>query len=264
MGALRGQYEKAELARRLSEANLEVREASRAKSEFLANMSHELRTPLNAIIGFSEIMAREILGPVGQPRYRDYAHDIQDSGKHLLGVINDILDLSRIEAGRMTLVEDEVDLAAVISGCVRLLSYRAATAGVAIVPDFDKETCRIRADEGRIRQIGFNLLANAIKFTPQGGEVRIAIAPNHDGEVELTVADTGIGMRPEDIPVAMTPFQQVQTGGVRNIGGTGLGLPLTKTLVELHGGRLAISSALGEGTTVSAVFPRERVMSATG
>jgi two-component system cell cycle sensor histidine kinase PleC len=259
-GALRGQYEKAALAEQLSEANMEVREASRAKSEFLANMSHELRTPLNAIIGFSEIMAREILGPVGQARYRDYANDIQDSGKHLLGVINDILDLSRVEAGRMTLLEDEVDLASVIGGCVRLLSHRAATAGVAITVDFQAETPRICADEGRIRQIGFNLLANAIKFTPQGGEVTISVAPNDDGEVEFTVKDTGIGMRPEDIPIALTPFQQVQTGGVRNQGGTGLGLPLTKTLVELHGGRLVISSQLGQGTTVCAIFPLERVL----
>jgi signal transduction histidine kinase len=264
MGALRGQYEKADLARRLSEANMEVREASRAKSEFLANMSHELRTPLNAIIGFSEIMAREILGPLGQARYRDYAHDIQDSGKHLLGVINDILDLSRVEAGRMTLLEDEVDLCAVIGGCVRLLSHRAATAGVTIACDFQPGLPRIRADEGRIRQIGFNLLANSIKYTPQGGEVRIRIAPNGDGEMELAIADTGIGMSPEDIPIALTPFQQVQTGGARNLGGTGLGLPLTKTLVELHGGRLAISSALGQGTTVSAIFPAERVLPNTG
>src|SRR5579883_557241 len=264
MGALRGQYEKANLARRLSEANMEVREASRAKSEFLANMSHELRTPLNAIIGFSEIMAREILGPLGQTRYRDYAHDIQDSGKHLLGVINDILDLSRIEAGRMTLLEDEVDLCAVIAGCVRLLSHRAATAGVVIDCDFQPAMPRIRADEGRIRQIGFNLLANSIKYTPQGGEVRIRIAPNGDGEIELAIADTGIGMSPEDIPIALTPFRQVQTGGARNVGGTGLGLPLTKTLVELHGGRLAISSALGQGTTVSAIFPAERVLPNTG
>lgn len=258
--ALRGQYEKAALADQLFRANAEVREASRAKSEFLANMSHELRTPLNAIIGFSEIMAREILGPIGEDRYRDYAADIQDSGKHLLGVINDILDLSRIEAGEMALLEDDVDLACVMGGCVRLLSHRAA--GVAIETDFDPSAPLIRADEGRIRQIGFNLIANAIKFTPQGGQVRISIGPNGDGEIVLTVADTGIGMRPEDIPIALTPFQQVRTGGMRNHGGTGLGLPLTKTLVELHGGQLAVSSALGLGTTVSVTFPRNRVLPA--
>ena len=258
--ALRGQYEKAALADQLFRANAEVREASRAKSEFLANMSHELRTPLNAIIGFSEIMARQILGPIGLDRYRDYASDIQNSGTHLLGVINDILDLSRVEAGRMTLLEDKVDLADVIGSCVHLLSHRAATAGVALDTDFSDATPPIHADEGRIRQIGFNLIANAIKFTPQGGQARIVVAANAQGEVTLTVADTGIGMRPEDIPIALAPFQQVQTAGLRNHGGTGLGLPLTKTLVELHGGRLDIFSALGVGTTVTVIFPRSRIL----
>jgi len=260
VAALRGQYEKATLADRLATAAAEVRQASRAKSEFLANMSHELRTPLNAIIGFSEIMAREILGPIGQARYRDYASDIQVSGKHLLGVINDILDLSRIEAGKMTLVDDEVNLADVIGGCVHLLSHRVLAAGLSVERQFNPETPLIRADEGRIRQIGFNLIANAIKFTPRGGSVWVSIGTNDAGEIVLSVADTGIGMRPEDIPIALTPFQQVQTGGARNHGGTGLGLPLTKTLVELHDGRLEISSALGQGTTVSVTFPRGRAV----
>ena len=261
VAALRGQYEKAALADQLSTANAEVRGASRAKSEFLANMSHELRTPLNAIIGFSEIMSREILGPIGLQRYRDYAADIQESGKHLLGVINDILDLSRVEAGKMTLVEDEVDLAVIMGGCARLLAHRANAGGVRLETDFAEETIRMRADEGRMRQIGFNLLTNAIKFTPQGGRVRVHLEVDAGRRVVLQIEDTGVGMRQEDIPLALTPFQQVGSGGVRNMGGTGLGLPLTKTLVELHGGTLTINSALGRGTGVTVAFPRERTIS---
>jgi len=263
-------YANEALAAELAQANGELREAkaiiedaSKAKSAFLASMSHELRTPLNAIIGFSEVMSREVLGPMGTSRYRDYAGDIHASGQHLLGLINDVLDISKIEAGELRLDRETVDLAAVMKGCVRLLSDRAMRAGIQL-----ELSCRtgrpfVYADESRIRQIGFNLLSNAIKFTPASGQVSVAITAEEDGNLILAVSDTGVGMAPEDIPLALTPFKQAESGKNKAREGTGLGLPLTKTLVEAHGGTLRIMSRLGEGTTVIAIFPRSALTAAT-
>ncbi len=236
--------------------------ASQAKSAFLANMSHELRTPLNAIIGFSEIMQKEMFGPLGVERYRDYAHDIHDSGKHLLDLINDVLDFSKIEAGKLVLHESTVAAATVVRHCHRLMTTIAETGGVALVIDAPAGNPALKADESKLKQILLNLLSNAIKFTPHGGCVTTRFAIEHDGSLVLAVADTGVGMRAEDIPRALSPFVQLEDPMTRRHQGTGLGLPLTKSLVELHGGTLAVASIPGSGTTVTLRFPRARVEAA--
>ncbi len=241
----------------LVRAHAESEAASRAKSEFLANMSHELRTPLNAIIGFAEVIERETFGPAG-PRYREYAGDIHGSGRHLLQVINDILDLAKVEAGQMLLHEARLDPALVMQGCVRLIKPRAAKSNVRIYTAFDPNLPVLLADEARLRQIGLNLLSNAVKFTKAGGRVSISTGIDGEGGITIAVADTGIGMTADEIRIALEPFQQVTSSLSRTNEGTGLGLPLTKTLVELHGGRLEITSAPGRGTTVTARFPPSR------
>ncbi|MGH7124949.1 MAG: ATP-binding protein, partial [Stellaceae bacterium] len=236
--------------------------ASRAKSEFLANMSHELRTPLNAIIGFSELMTSELLGKLGNPRYHEYAADILDSAKHLLTVINEVLDFSRAEAGELKLDESELDPAQVIRSTRRMIEERAAAAGLTLETILPDRLLRLRADEHMLRQMLLNLLWNAIKFTPEGGRVSIIAEPGDDGTLRVEVADTGIGMSLEEIPTALTPFRQVDSSLTRKHGGTGLGLPLVKSRIELHGGRLAIESARGVGTTVALIFPPSRVAAA--
>jgi len=243
--------------REVVRARAEVETASRAKSEFLANMSHELRTPLSAIIGFAEVIALETFGPTA-PRYREYASDIHGSGRHLLQVINDVLDLSKVEAGQMLLHEARLDPALVMQGCVRLLKPRAAKSNVRIYTAFDAQLPVLLADEARLRQIGLNLLSNAIKFTKAGGRVSIATGLDREGGISIAVTDTGIGMSADEIAIALEPFQQVMSSQSRTNEGTGLGLPLTKTLVELHGGRLDIASAPGRGTTVTVAFPASR------
>lgn len=248
--------------RRLAAAKEEAEAASRTKSEFLANISHELRTPLNAIIGFSDVMRSELLGPLG-PRYRSYAKDIQESGEHLLGIINDILDLSKIEAGRLTLHEEIVDPAAIARDCTRLVSARAEEAGVLlrlrVLADAPRQ---VSADELKLKQILLNLLSNAIKFTPRGGHVDVVLQRGRDGNLEIMIEDTGVGMSDEDLAIALQPFGQVESTFTRTRQGTGLGLPLTKGLVELHGGTMRIESALGRGTTVTVSFPLVRVWAA--
>jgi len=241
----------------LVRAHAEAEAASRAKSEFLANMSHELRTPLNAIIGFAEVIESETFGPTG-PRYREYAGDIHGSGRHLLQVINDILDLAKVEAGQMLLHEARLDPALVMQGCVRLIKPRAAKSNVRIYTAFDPNLPVLLADEARLRQIGLNLLSNAVKFTKAGGRVSISTGVDGAGGITIAVADTGIGMTADEIRIALEPFQQVTSSFSRTNEGTGLGLPLTKTLVELHGGRLDITSAPGRGTTVTVSFPPAR------
>jgi signal transduction histidine kinase len=241
----------------LMRAHAEAESASRAKSEFLANMSHELRTPLNAIIGFAEVIERETFGPAA-PRYREYASDIHGSGRHLLQVINDVLDLSKVEAGQMLLHEARLDPALVMQGCVRLLKPRAAKSNVRIYTSFDPHLPVLLADEARLRQIGLNLMSNAVKFTKPGGRVSVSTGLDRDGGIAIAVTDTGIGMTAEEIAIALEPFQQVMSSQSRTNEGTGLGLPLTKTLVELHGGRLDIASAPGRGTTVTVSFPASR------
>jgi signal transduction histidine kinase len=233
--------------------------ANRAKSEFLANMSHELRTPLNAIIGFSEALGGGYFGAL-TPKQATYIQDIHDAGKHLLQLINNVLDMSKLDAGRMTLSEESVDVAQVIDEAVRLLSQRAQKAHVTLAVEPRATSARLRADELRVRQIVLNLVTNAVKFTPAYGRVTVRTLRRQDGGFAVEVADTGIGMRPEDIAVALTPFAQVENFMTRRQEGTGLGLPIVKALIELHGGKLQIESRLSHGTTVTAEFPSYRVI----
>ena len=244
----------------LKKAKEQAEYASRAKTDFLANMSHELRTPLNSILGFSEVLMREILGPHGNAKYKEYAEDIHYSGTHLLRLINEVLDLSKLEAGEIAIAEDEIDVAEVIKTCVKMVEGRSS----------DKETCLstifpaglpgLRVDELRFKQILLNLLSNAIKFTPTDGEVTVSARVNGDGRYVIEVADTGVGIAAADIPKVLEPFGQVDDVLTRNYEGSGLGLHLAKSFTEMHGGVLEIKSALGEGTTVILTFPKERTV----
>jgi PAS domain S-box-containing protein len=244
----------AALVRSKEEAEL----ANRAKTEFLANISHELRTPLNAIIGFSDLMQREMLGPLGNDQYRSYLHDIYQSGNHLHDVINDILDLSKIEAGQIELREEPVDVRMAIERCVRVVSARAEEGGLKLVPRIADRLPIILADERKVKQILINLLSNAVKFTENGGTITIEALPAEGSGVMLRVSDTGIGIAVADIPRALTPFMQVDSTLSRRHEGTGLGLPLTKSLAELHGGTLSLESEPGKGTTVTVFLPESR------
>jgi len=234
--------------------------ASRMKSEFLANMSHELRTPLNAIIGFSDVMRQELLGPVGEPRYREYVGHIHDSGEHLRALVNDVLDLAKIEAGRMALEESAVELAALLRESLDLVRAQAERGRVALALDCPAAPPPLRADGRRLKQALLNLLSNAVKFTPAGGEVRLRARILADGGVEIGVRDTGCGLEAGDIERVQQPFVQVESAQARTHGGTGLGLPLARNLVELHGGSLALASAPGEGTTATITLPARRVL----
>ena len=235
--------------------------ANRAKSEFLANMSHELRTPLNAIIGFSEIMKEETHGPLGGEKYGEYSEHIHSSGKHLLELINDVLDVSAIEAGKLDLHESNVHLDDTVEATVQMVQSRADYNGVEIINLVDRTFPMVIADELRIKQIMVNLLSNAVKFTPRGGSITVDSRFENGNPVELIVADTGIGMDALDLTKAMEKFGQTERGDLmQHHGGTGLGLPLTKGLVEAHGGTLEITSELDKGTTVTVYLPRERVL----
>jgi signal transduction histidine kinase len=238
--------------------------ASEAKSRFLANMSHELRTPLNAIIGFSEMMRTEALGPVGSPRYRAYADDINRSGMHLLGLINDLLDLSKIEAGKMELVEDMVDVPRLVEDCLLLVRDVARRGKVELVAEVPSGLPLLYADERKLKQVLLNLLSNAVKFTPEGGKVAVAAEASGGRGLALAIADTGIGIAPEHLAVVLEPFGQVRQAqdDLAEPHGTGLGLPLSRALAELHGGRLEIESAPGRGTTIRLCLPPERVRAA--
>ncbi len=239
------------------EANLRVakeqaEQANRAKTDFLANMGHELRTPLNAIIGFSELISAEAMGPVGTPLYRAYAGDIAASGQHLLAIINDILDMAHSEAGTLPLVTETVDLASLIEACRDEIARACAAAGHALSLVVAPDLPALEADPVRLRQVVHNLVSNAVRFTPEGGRVEIAAAAASDGGITLTVADTGIGMSAEDLAVALEPFRQVDGALSRRYEGTGLGLPLTKTLVELHEGTLRDRKPQGRRARASA------------
>ena len=232
--------------------------AYRTKSQFLANMSHELRTPLNAILGFSQLIREPTAGPV-DAQNRSYADDIHAAGQHLLNLINDILDLSKIEVGRMQLHSGIVDVSDVVRKCCRLVHEHARMERLTLVQDIPPDIPCLMADELRLKQVIVNLLSNAIKFTPSGGCVRIAAAPRANGGLDLSIADTGVGMSATEIGTALTPFQQIDRGLGRSYEGTGLGLPLAKTLTELHGARFEIASTPGVGTVVTITMPRERV-----
>jgi PAS domain S-box-containing protein len=245
----------------LRQAMKEADFANRSKSEFLANMSHELRTPLNAIIGFSEIIKNQLFGPVGNPQYIEYAHDIYDSGELLLSLINDILDMSKIEAGKRPLAEADLAVADVVRSVMRLVAVRAKAGHVKMNIHVPPEIHNVRAEEKALKQILANLLTNAIKFTPEGGLVTLSVRIADDGRMAFEVRDTGIGMKPEDIPVALTPFGQIENVLSRKNQGTGLGLPLTKALIELHGGELRLDSEVGAGTAVTVFLPAERIVS---
>lgn len=246
----------------LIQARTSAESASRIKSEFLAKVSHELRTPLNAIIGFSEIMVAELMGPMGSEHYRDYAKDIHFSGEHLLNIVNDLLDLSKVEAGKLELREDDVALEDLFSNCERFFVDRAAAANIALTVSVPPSPVVVRCDHVRTKQILINLLSNALKFTPEGGEVKLGADLEADGGLLIAVSDSGVGMSKDDLKVALEPFQQVDNSLGREHEGTGLGLPLTKSLVELHGGYMSIGSKPNEGTTVTIGLPSERVSAA--
>jgi len=237
--------------------------ANRAKSEFLANMSHELRTPLNAIIGFSEIMKTERFGPIGSSRYRAYLDDVFESAHHLLTLINDVLDVAKIEAGRLELFETEVCPDKLIDSVVRLVAERAERGRIRLSKAVRPNLPRIIVDERKLKQILLNLLSNAIKFTPDGGKVEISASYESGGPFRFAVKDTGIGMRREDLAVALSPFGQVDGQLSRKFEGTGLGLPLSKALAELHGGDLRFETAPGRGTTVTLWLPAGRLVRGT-
>jgi PAS domain S-box-containing protein len=233
--------------------------ANRTKTEFLANMSHELRTPLNAIIGFAEVIKDQMFGPVGQSKYADYAKDIHSSGRHLLAVINDILDLSKLEAGKLELRESEVSLNRVAEECMTLVRDRAGKNNVRLVGEFDPLAPPLLCDERALKQVLLNFLSNAVKFTPAGGQVTLAIRRVVDG-VAVSVTDTGIGMSKDEIEVALTAFGQIDSKLARRHHGTGLGVPIAKSLIELHGGTLTVESTPKVGTTMIATFPASRIV----
>jgi len=240
--------------RELAGAMAAAEQANRAKSQFLASMSHELRTPLNAIIGFSDVVRQETLGPVSPPKYLEYVNDIHDSGLHLLSLINDVLDMAKIEAGKLELRPCELDIAIVAAAALRLVEAQAAESGLALSLDVESGLS-LTADERAIRQILTNLLSNAVKFTPRGGCVLLFAQRTVDGGVVLGVEDTGVGMSPDGVTRAMQPFGQVEQTMAVEHRGTGLGLPIVKALVEAHGATFHVDTRPGEGTRVWAEFP---------
>lgn len=239
-------------ALRLAEA------ASRSKTQFLANMSHELRTPLNAIIGFSEVMRREMLGPIGMPQYQSYSTDIHDSAKHLLAIINDLLDISSIEVGSHRLTEESFDPVAACQSVMTLLADKARQNAISLQLDPQRGMGRLLADRRMLIQMLINLVANAIKFTPRGGSVTLKTRRRADGRFQFSVIDTGIGIAPDDLERVTKPFEQVEGVYARRHDGVGLGLSLVNSMIELHGGELDLRSTIGHGTTASIVFPLSR------
>ena len=241
----------------LQAAKDQAEDASRSKSQFLANMSHELRTPLNAVIGFSEIIRDAMMGPVSA-RYQEYARDICSSGEHLLSVINDTLDLSKIEVGQLDIYEEVVEVAEVVTACHRIIRERVQKSKLELVINIPENLPALRADQRRLKQIFLNLLSNAVKFTPENGRITVTANLLPTSQIEFSVADTGIGMKPEDMKIALEPFRQIDGELNRRYEGTGLGLPLVQRLAELHGGKLDIVTAPDAGTTVTITLPAAR------
>ena len=247
-----------ELIREIAAARDAAEAASAAKSQFLAQVSHELRTPLNAILGFSEAIKSEIHGPLGDGRYAEYLEYIHQSGRHLLALINDLLDLSKADAGALTLQLDQVDLGDIARSCAATIAVQAAENDVVLHVDAAGDLPALRADPLRLRQILLNLLGNAVKFTPRGGRVSLRISALGKDTVAISVSDTGIGMDPNDVSKALAPFIQIDDGSTRSYEGAGLGLPITHRLVLLHGGTLSVSTAKGKGMTVQVTLPMTR------
>jgi signal transduction histidine kinase len=242
------------------ELRLQAESANKSKSDFLAVMSHELRTPLNAILGFTQIMQNRMFGPVGSERYVGYVDDIHKTANHLLSIITDILDLSKAEAGKLTLHEEVFDMIAVLDHCLRLLRERAAEQGLRVSLQTPPGVgLHLRGDERLVKQVFLNLIGNAIKFTPAGGSISVSLTADPDGSWTVRFADTGIGIGEADLTRVLEPFVQVESAFARKHGGTGLGLPLVKKVMELHDGSIEIASTLGAGTTVAIRFPVERV-----
>jgi signal transduction histidine kinase len=241
--------------REIEDKSRQLEAASRHKSEFLANMSHELRTPLNAIIGFSEVLGERMFGELNE-KQEEYLKDIHASGQHLLSLINDILDLSKVEAGRMELELTDFNLPVTLDNALTLVRERAGRHGIALHITVDDRVEHVQADERKIKQIVLNLLSNAIKFTPEGGRIDVRASPG-DGGVEVSVSDTGVGIAPEDQQAIFEEFRQVGTAA-KKVEGTGLGLALSRKFIELHGGRIWVTSQLGEGSTFTFTIPVRR------
>jgi len=240
-------------------ARTEAELADRAKSDFLAIMSHELRTPLNSILGFAEIIEKRMFGPLGDDRYGDYVRDIRAGGEHMLSIVNDILDLSKIDAGGMDMNEETFDLLTVIRSAVHLVQDRAETGGLTLKVSLPENLPPLLADARLVKQMLINLLSNAIDSTPAEGWIVITAEGDGEGGLTVAVADTGVGIAEDDLALALTPFRTFGDSSARMSRGIGLGLPLVKSLIELHGGEFLINSKRGAGTTVALTFPPDRV-----
>ncbi len=258
--SLRYVIERMEADEQLLLAKQKAELADRAKTDFLANMSHELRTPLNSILGFSESIQHQVFGPLEHEKYREYIDNIHESAQHLLDLINDILDIAKIEERKLILHEESLDVAAMVDACCRLIKPRAKKGKISLEEQFPNDLPPVFADERAVKQILFNLLSNAVKFTSTNGSVAITAKVTATGEFVITVTDNGIGMDEKSIETAMLPFGQVDSSITRKCQGTGLGLPLSKGLVEVHGGTLIVESEVDVGTTVMVTFPPERTL----